>query len=380
MKKHLEVLDGLRGIAAISVVIFHFQELSLGPANPDSLWLRHAYLAVDFFFCLSGYVIAYAYDHRYGRMTIRQFFAARLIRLHPLVVIGVLLGLASFMFDPFNPGANTSNGLQLQQVPIWRLMVTVIGGITMIPTKGLPNVEGSYFPLNWPSWSLMWEYIANIAYALLLWRMRRGWLVVFVTISAVGLGTVAVTANDLIEGFAWGQMLPALARIAFSFSLGMLLFRCGAALRTKLGFGTLSLILLLLFVGPFGSPVYGSHAPFNWIYELTIVLVVIPFIVVLGAGAQTSGLVRSLCNLSGRISYPIYMIHYAFVQLFLNYFCIRKISPGTVPWVIGVMTTFIALLAYGILIVVDEPLRLWLSRRRTRVDELDYIGIGTEKG
>jgi len=379
VKQHLQVLDGLRGIAALSVVIFHFQELSVGPAHPDSLWLRHAYLAVDFFFCLSGYVIAYAYDDRYGGMTIRQFFTARLIRLHPLVVLGVMFGLASFMFDPFNPGANATNGLQLQQVHAWRLVLATLGGITMIPTKGLPNADGSYFPLNWPSWSLMWEYLANIAYAVVLWHMKRGWLVIVVALSAVGLGVSAFRANELIQGFAWGQMLPALARIAFSFSTGLLLFRYGGVLRTRLGFGGLSLILLLIFVGPFGSPEYGSRVPFNWIYELLIVLVVIPLVVALGAGAQTSGLVGSLCDLSGRISYPIYMIHYAFVQLFLNYLVIRKISPEALPWVIGVLTILVALLSYGILIVIDEPLRGWLNRRRINTSVSTYIDVGVER-
>ncbi len=162
MKRHLEVLDGLRGTAAISVVILHFQELSLGFAHPDGLWLRHAYLAVDFFFCLSGYVVGYAYDDRYGRMSIGQFFTARLIRLHPLVVLGVVLGLASYVFDPFNAGANAVNGLQVQKAPAWQLALCAIGGILMIPTSSLPNRIGSYFSLNWPSWSLMWKYFATL--------------------------------------------------------------------------------------------------------------------------------------------------------------------------------------------------------------------------
>jgi peptidoglycan/LPS O-acetylase OafA/YrhL len=380
VKRHLEVLDGLRGTAAISVVIFHFQELSVGLAHPDGLWLRHAYLAVDFFFCLSGYVIGYAYDDRCGRMSIRQFFTARLIRLHPLVVLGVVLGLASFLFDPFNAGANAVNGLQMQNASAWKLAVSAIGGILMIPSWELPNRVGAYFPLNWPSWSLMWEYLANIAYAVLLWQMKRSWLVVVVVLSAVGLGVSAFTVNAVILGFAWGQMLHALARISFSFGAGLLLFRYGAVIRTRLGFGALSLIMLLLFLGPFGSPSYGSHAPFNWIYELAVVLLVFPLIVALGAGAQTSGPVGSLCNLSGRISYPIYMVHYAFVMIFFNYHWTRKISTEALPWAIGVLTILIVLISYGILVLYDEPLRRWLTRRRLGTQRVASARVRFETG
>ena len=90
-KEHFEVLDGLRGSAAILIVIFHVFNYSFGWDTPLSL-MHHAYLAVDFFFGLSGFVVAYAYDDRWTRMSTFQFFRIRLIRLHPLVLIGATLG------------------------------------------------------------------------------------------------------------------------------------------------------------------------------------------------------------------------------------------------------------------------------------------------
>ena len=91
-----EILDGLRGVAAMIVVAFHLLETySKGPAYQV---LNHGYLAVDFFFVLSGFVIGYAYDDRWGRMTYRDFFKRRLIRLHPMVVMGMLIGAAAFSF------------------------------------------------------------------------------------------------------------------------------------------------------------------------------------------------------------------------------------------------------------------------------------------
>src|SRR5580704_10315042 len=99
-KQHFEILDGLRGVAALAIVTFHFMEVVYSDYSKN--FIGHGFLAVDFFFCLSGFVIAYAYDDRIGQLSILAFFRARLIRLHPMVVMGVVLGLASFLFDPFN--------------------------------------------------------------------------------------------------------------------------------------------------------------------------------------------------------------------------------------------------------------------------------------
>src|ERR1700710_1216115 len=95
-KQHFEILDGLRGVAALAVVTFHFMEMVFSDYSHN--FIGHGFLAVDFFFCLSGFVIGYAYDDRMPKMKVREFFRARLIRLHPLVVLGSLLGLASFLF------------------------------------------------------------------------------------------------------------------------------------------------------------------------------------------------------------------------------------------------------------------------------------------
>src|ERR1700735_970426 len=102
-KEHFEVLDGLRGSAAFLIVIFHLFNYSFGFDSPMSL-VRHAYLAVDFFFGLSGFVVAYAYDDRWARMSIPQFFRIRLIRLHPLVLLGATLGLLGYLFGSFGRG------------------------------------------------------------------------------------------------------------------------------------------------------------------------------------------------------------------------------------------------------------------------------------
>src|SRR5215216_5021265 len=98
-KQHFAILDGLRGIAALAVVIFHFMEWVFTDVSKN--FIGHGFLAVDFFFCLSGFVMGYAYDNRIGKMGVGKFFELRLIRLHPLVVLGSVLGLLGFLLDPF---------------------------------------------------------------------------------------------------------------------------------------------------------------------------------------------------------------------------------------------------------------------------------------
>src|SRR5690606_24682233 len=90
-KPHFQILDGLRGIAALAIVVFHFMEWIFPDAYENPI--GHGFLAVDFFFCLSGFVISYAYDNRIEQMGNLEFFKRRLIRLHPLVILGSVLGL-----------------------------------------------------------------------------------------------------------------------------------------------------------------------------------------------------------------------------------------------------------------------------------------------
>ena len=89
-KPRYEILDGLRGVAAMLVVAYHLFETYYG-GKPDQP-INHGYLAVDFFFVLSGFVIGYAYDDRWDRMSTWSFFKRRLIRLHPMVIFGTLFG------------------------------------------------------------------------------------------------------------------------------------------------------------------------------------------------------------------------------------------------------------------------------------------------
>jgi len=97
-KSHYKILDGLRGVAALMVVIFHTCEV-YAHGNRFESKLNHSYLAVDFFFLLSGFVVAYAYDDRWGKMSQWDFYKRRLIRLQPMIILGTVIGAALFYFQ-----------------------------------------------------------------------------------------------------------------------------------------------------------------------------------------------------------------------------------------------------------------------------------------
>jgi peptidoglycan/LPS O-acetylase OafA/YrhL len=361
LKDHLRVLDGLRGTASISVVVYHLWLPLLRVAPPDALWLRHAYLAVDFFFCLSGYVIGYAYDDRCGRMSVTAFIRARLIRLHPMVVAGILLGLLSYCLDPFGGSDPGLPWKEPQTTPFWKIAANVLGGLAMIPTWPLPNRFGSFFSLNSPEWSLMWEYVASGAFAFLLWPMKRSRLATGVALAALAMSLSVYRMNGLIQGFAWGEGTYGLIRLVFSFCMGLLLFRSRFVIRSRVGFCTLSLLLILLFIGPQGM--YWKH---NWIYDFATVTIVFPLLIAIGAGTSASGLIGNVCSVCGRISYPLYMAHNAVVLIWANYNWSHPIGGPAQALLIAALTIGLIGFSYLLLVCYDEPVRKWLTSRWAR--------------
>src|SRR5262245_2055396 len=195
-KQHFEVLDGLRGSAAMLVVLFHIQGITVD-FEQGKLLLPHAYLAVDFFFALSGFVIGYAYDDRWARMTTLEFFRIRLIRLHPLVVSGAVLGLLSYLFDPFAGDKQRTTMAMMAQA--------LLLGLLLLPAKPLPNRWDDTHTLNGPSWTLLQEYIGNIAYALVLRRLGTSALLMVAIVGAIGLFVCGAKLNTLDGGWGWNN-------------------------------------------------------------------------------------------------------------------------------------------------------------------------------
>ncbi|WP_423148386.1 acyltransferase family protein [Rubrolithibacter danxiaensis] len=344
-KKHFEILDGLRGVAALAIVIFHFMEW----VYPDSSknFIGHGFLAVDFFFCLSGFVIGYAYDDRIGKMGVIEFFKSRLIRLHPLVILGSVLGLLAFLFDPFAGNVVFDTG---------KLILIFICSVFLIPFPVMEERAFNLFSLNAPSWSLFWEYVANVFYAFILVKINRRYLIILTVLAAASLCFVGYRSGNLLGGWAGENFWDGGARISYSFLVGLLLYRFNWIIKNKFGFIGLAILLSLAFLMP--------HVKLNWLAELVIVLFYFPLLVSLGAGAALSTRLEKLCILSGKISYPLYMTHYAVIWMFGNYYTNNK--PGTLQltFIVVIATLLLLAIAYLVMVIYDLPLRKYLNNKR----------------
>ena len=319
-KKHYEILDGLRGVAALLVVFYHiFEGLSFAAGGTVITVINHGYLAVDFFFILSGFVIGYAYDDRWGRtMTLGGFFKRRLIRLHPMIVMGVVLGAVTYLLQ----GSVQWDGTRM---PLSMVMLAMLLALFMIPAvPGAPNDvrgNGEMFPLNGPSWSLFFEYIGNILYGLFIHRLSTRVLRLLVVLLGIGLAWFAlfdVVGYGMI-GVGWTldgwNFFGGLLRMLFPFTLGMLLSRNFRPVRVRGAFWICSLVLLVLFCVPYIEGKAGVSL--NGLYEVLCIFLVFPFLVRLGAsGSLTDGVSTRVCKFMGDISFPLYAVHYPIMYLF----------------------------------------------------------------
>lgn len=344
-KPHFQVLDGLRGVAAISVLIFHFMEFSVPDYSKN--FIAHGYLAVDFFFCLSGFVIAYAYDKKIQHLSFWDFFRLRLIRLHPMVIIGALIGVICFVADPF--------GNLYDQIGATKTALLFLSASLLIPYPVIPQRFYNLFHLNPPTWSLMWEYLANIGYALFLYRLSTKTLTLLLIGAGLALFATAHLYSHLAVGWGVSNAFGGVARIACSFLLGMLVCRLGWRVNNKLGFVPIGLLLLATFFIPYLNGI-------NQFMDPILALVYFPFLIALGAATTTSAFWSSACKKLGDLSYPLYVIHYPFLWVFLSYVEAEKPSPDQLRVVIPLAATGIIILAYLILTYIDVPIRRYLMR------------------
>jgi peptidoglycan/LPS O-acetylase OafA/YrhL len=352
-KEHFEVLDGLRGSAAFLIVIFHLFNYAFGFNSPLSL-VRHAYLAVDFFFGLSGFVVAYAYDDRWTRMSIPQFFRIRLIRLHPLVLLGATLGLLGYLFDPFGKGINHTPGPML--------LLAYVTSLLLLPSPPVGGRHNETQALNGPAWSLMQEYLGNIAYALILRRLRAITLGIIFALSGLLLIWVANIKASLDGGWGYPEIWMAPLRLTVSFVMGLWLYRIQHRIRRpKIGLLALSLVLAIVFQMPKFTEV-GSFS-LNGLYDATCVLLLFPLIILCGAHSEAgAGMIR-LCKFSGKLSYPLYITHIPFVYVLANFAHTRHPGKPVVLTWIFVVLPFAITVAWLALKYLDEPVRAWLTRR-----------------
>ena len=371
MKSHYQALDGLRGTAAFSVFLFHIWEMLVPDLahNP----MPHTFLAVDFFFALSGFVLGHAYDARMsaqdagGRaaLTLGGFLKRRLIRLHPMVVVAMCIALAVYLLDPF-VGESQRIGVKL---PWPTLAMTFVLSLLLLPSPALPNTFGETHSMNGPSWTLFQEYVANLLYGLFGQKLRLGLHLLLCAASAVALVVTAQHFGDLGHGWGWSDFWVAPVRLACPFLLGLLVSRQRLRLPLRYPFFILSAVLLAVFF----APLMGA---WNGLFEAGCIILLFPAVLAAGtAVGEMTGWQGRLCRFMGELSYPLYVIHYPFIYLFAHWSWTTQPDPMRRGLVATALYFSIVALAYALTRWYDRPVRAWLTRLGTEQTASDQSRI-----
>ena len=364
-KNHYQILDGLRGVASIVVVACHILESYTGGDRLVQI-INHGYLAVDFFFLLSGFVVAYAYDDRWGKMTLWDFCKRRLIRLQPMIIMGSIIGAALFYLQ-------TSGIFPLiSQTSVWKMLLVMVIGFTLIPLPVSMDIRGwqEMHPLNGPAWSLFFEYIANLLYALVIRKLSKKALGVLVFLFACLLTHYLLMGptGDLIGGWTLNetQLNIGFTRLLFPFFAGILLCRMGKLIRINGGFWLCSLMIVIILSVP---RIGGSeHLWMNGLYESFTVIILFPLIISIGAGSEIKNR-RSIkaCKFLGDISYPLYITHYPLIYIYTAWVADNNIPLGGHGLLVGLALLIGSFcIAYACLKLYDEPVRDYLKKRFLR--------------
>lgn len=297
--------------------------------------------------------------------------------MHPMVIFGTLVGALLFYFG------ECSDFPLIKDTSPWMVLFVMLLGFTMLPTgKGLDiRGWGETNPLNGPAWSLQWEYLANILYALFIRRFGRvalgicvvlfAALTVILTLNIDVLGVLSVrdyASYTVIGGWSLtpDQLQIGATRLLYPFFCGLLLSRMGWLIRVKGGFWWCSLMIVVLLGMPWmGLTVEGEGRWTNGLYEMLCILLGFPLIVSIGAGSSVIGGKSAAINkFLGDISYPIYITHYPLIYMHIAW--VRHHPEATLGQNILIsLSVFVAstLLAYGAYRLYDIPVREWLKNK-----------------
>ena len=376
-KPRYEVLDGLRGVAALMVIVFHCFETYVPTFGTQIV--NHGYLGVDFFFALSGFVIGYAYDDRWDRMTTWGYFKRRLTRLHPMVIAGTVVGAALFFFSG-------SYFPQTLSTPGWKFALCFIMGLLMIPCGMGLDIRGwgELNSFNGPNWSLTFEYIGNILYAFVLRHLPK--IVLAILCTGCAFFTLDLTMGWDVFGLfpdgpqytvigGWSlttqQMYIGFTRLLYPFLCGLLISRIlpthmtdantsGSPIHLRGGFWWCSLAIIVIFSVPC---IGGETGVPDGLYQAVSILILFPIIVLAGAGSVTTDKKSTaVCKWLGDISYPIYITHYPIMYMQMSWVEDHQDAPLWMHIMVNLGVVVISiLLAYGLFKAYDEPVREWLK-------------------
>jgi peptidoglycan/LPS O-acetylase OafA/YrhL len=300
MVKEIRALTGVRGVAAIVIVLYHFSNVHL---YSGGIWayfeVPHGYLAVDLFFMLSGFVIALVYGDAFvvaPFANYHEFWIKRIARLYPaylaiaaLYLVKIALGLSGETLDRFSP-------------------FDIIGNILMLTGWGL-----HVHPVIGVSWAASAEMGSYVLAPMLIAFIVRGNVVfgiIGIVLSLVAIHLIEASGLggsgplDVVSGDSFYPLLRAVA----GFTLGQAIFRFSGSLNSlPMLFQDILVVLILLAIGV--AAVLSTD-------DLPVYLLFIPLVAVLSFDGRLAQLLfgnRFIYDI-GLISYSLYLLHPLFVS------------------------------------------------------------------
>ncbi len=351
---HLRSLDLCRGLAAIAVLFYHMDFLLFG----EQTLLKRGYLCVDFFFLLSGFVIANSYERRLGHsLEVFEFVVLRVARLWPLValatVIGLLVQVPRWQRD-------------LGAIDPWAVVLTGLFNGVGLPTPLSPNQF--LFPLNGAAWSIFFEAVVNLAYVLLLPWLSRRILLAIVVVSGLALLLVGVWQNTIDVGWDHSNFLYGFPRASFAFFLGVIIWRIGAErLQTQSRNPRLLVAALLIILAAISVPT--NRIPIvNGLYDVALVVIAFPVLLLIAIRTRLGPQASAIAWLLGGISYSVYLLQ---TPLVIGFSALPQVLLGRkigqfVPWAGFVFIALILVVSYLTWTRFEQPAQRWLRDRMKR--------------
>ncbi len=329
-------LDALRGAAAAVVVVFHLPWVY-------GIEIPKAYLAVDFFFVLSGWVMAQSYEKRIeAGLSFPSFIKNRLARLYPLYLAALLLGATAEGIKAFGGGASGK-------------LACVLPNLGMVPCIGVGDTA---WPLNPPSWSIFAELLVNVGWFFAIragLTSRRAKLVLHVVFAIAMWGWI-IWAGRFLEGFAPNNVPEGIVRASAGFAMGLLMHELrnnwrGVACCAALG----AVAAVALQVGL-------REANTLWV-DAVLVLVFFPAVVWVAAHVRPWFLEGRFAAWMGDISFAVYLLHiplFTWTQRGLK----AVLGEPHSHLLSGVLFTVALLLLSTLSFYCFEvPARKWIARR-----------------
>lgn len=345
-KERFVVLDGMRGLAALAVITDHVASPFMTSLLPGR------YLAVDFFFVLSGFVLAHVYGERLRNgMSFGAFMRVRAVRLWPLYLLGTLAGAAFALLSASRGWLDASE---------WQVASVLVFALFMIPCPPSASYwPDAPYPLNGPAWSLFFELFINVVFALVARWLTPALCLVFMVVGAALLVPTAFGFGQLDGGFAWSNFIAGFPRVTFGFFTGVWLYMIRAHERVPaLPPWAAYLALAAVFMIP-------GEGAVRAVVDLTAALILFPALVAVCANARASGVMLRVSGFVGALSYGVYILHvplWSWLNLALQRAGIE------LPGVVNVALTAVLTLALVAVLdnIYDRPLRRRLSRMRAR--------------